>query len=550
MTVHRMKGVAGKIGSAACVLAIAGAANADVKLGTQLIASGLSRPLYVTAPTGDTSRMFIVEQRISLAGVQTGRIRIFDFATNSLLAAPYLQIAPLAGGNEQGLLGLAFHPDFANNGYFYVNYTRTSQAGVSAGSTIVARYRATGGNPAALTADPASATILLTIPQPDTNHNGGWISFGPDGNLYIATGDGGCFNDATCVAPNPPSVFAHTAGGNAQDLTSNLLGKMLRIDVDGADNIPGNADDADPVSGKPYRIPAGNPFSGAAGDPEIFMNGLRNPWRNDFDNLTGDLWIADVGQGAREEISFVPAGAGAGWNFGWRCLEGTRNTGLSGCNPADPTLRGPILEYGHDAGTAIGPTTMTGCSITGGVVYRGTAIPCLSGTYLFADYCAAQIWSFRRSSAGAVVGLANRTAEIQPTGTGAIAAILSFGEDASGEAYICDQNGGRVFRIVPNGFTGLDCNNNASADDCDIRLGTSTDTNSNSIPDDCECDSTDFNGDGVFPDNQDIIDFIDVFGGAPCPTGNCNDIDFNNDGIFPDNGDIVKFLEVFAGSAC
>ena len=533
------------------LVACAGSVQAqNLTLSTTRVATGMARPLYVTAPVGDNSRLFIVEQRTGSVAPATGRIRILNLPSNTLNATAYLSVGNLSAGSEQGLLGLAFHPDFLNNGYFYVNFTRTAQAGVSAGSTQIVRYRANAPFATSTTADPASATPVLTILQPDANHNGGWMSFGPDGFLYVATGDGGCANDATCGG-TAPSVFPHSAGGNAQDLTQNLLGKMLRLDVDGADNIPGNADDdAFPADAeRNYAIPPTNPFVATAADDEIFMFGLRNHWRNSFDRATGDLWIADVGQGAREEVNLVRAGQGSGWNFGWRCMEGTRCTGLSGCTCNSAALRMPIIEYGHDAATAIGPTTLLGCSITGGHVYRGAAIPCLNGYYFFTDYCTANIHTFRAGPNGEVLDLVAR-GQMNPAGQ-AITNVVSFGEDNAGNMYIVDQTGGEVYRVISTGFTGPDCNNNSQPDACDIRLGVAADTNNNGVPDSCEaipCDDIDFNNNGVFPEDQDVVDFFDVLAGGSCAL--CNDIDFNNNGVFPEDQDIVDFFNVLAGGDC
>jgi glucose/arabinose dehydrogenase len=539
------------------LVACAGLASAqNLTLSTTRVATGLARPLYVTSPVGDNSRLFVLEQRTGGTAPATGRIRIVNLPSNTLNATAYLSIGNLSAGSEQGLLGLAFHPDFLNNGYFYVNFTRTLQAGVSAGSTQIVRYRANAPFATSTTADPASATVLLTIPQPDANHNGGWISFGPDGFLYIATGDGGCFNDTTCGG-TAPSVFPHSAGGNAQDRTANLLGKMLRLDVDGPDNIPGNADDdAFPAdANRNYAIPETNPYVATAEDDEIYMYGLRNHWRNSFDRATGDLWIADVGQDAREEVNLVRAGQGSGFNFGWRCMEGTRCTGLSGCTCASSGLIMPILEYGHTAGTAIGPTTMLGCSITGGVVYRGSEIPCLDGYYFFTDVCTANIHTFRAGPNGEVIDLVSR-GQMNPAGQ-SITQVVSFGEDNAGNVYIVDQSGGEVYRVISTGFTGPDCNNNSRPDACDIRLGVAADTNNNGVPDSCEvipCDDIDFNNNGVFPEDQDVVDFFEILaGGTPTtcdPVQGCNDIDFNNNGVFPEDQDVVDFFDVLAGGEC
>ncbi len=407
------------------------------------VANGLSSPLYVTHAPGDFERVFIVEQ--------CGRIRILK--NGAVLPGQYLNISTkLTCSGEQGLLGLAFHPDYQSNGAFFVNYTNLS------GTTTIARYTVTA-NPEV--ADIASEVILLSIAQPFSNHNGGWISFGPDGYLYIGTGDGGSGNDP---------------GNRGQDITAQLLGKMLRIDVDGADNIPGNDDDDGDVDNPPstggYTNPATNPFVGVTGDDEIWAYGLRNPWRNSFDRLTGDLYIADVGQNAAEEIDFQPASDTGGRNYGWRCMEGTACTGLSGCTCNGPTLTLPIHTYNHSANN---------CSVTGGYNYRGCGIAGMDGTYFFADYCSNTIWSFKYDGV-TKTEFTNRTTELVPN-IGSITSITSFGEDAYGEIYICDQNG-EVFKIIPVDAQ-TDCNNNLRADRCDIAAGSSLDVNLDGIPDEC-----------------------------------------------------------------
>lgn len=418
------------------LLALAGISTGEAaaqQLTTQLITQSLTRPSWVGSPPGDNDRLFILER---FSGT-TGRVRILNLATNAVSPTIYLSIPGLSTGGEQGLLGLAFHPNFMQNGYFYVNYTRSAQSGVSAGSTIIARYRAAGGNPLATTAD-AAGTILLTIPQPDANHNGGWLSFGPDGNLYIATGDGGNGNDT--AGANTVTAVGYATGGNAQ-APDRLLGKILRLDVDGPDNIPGNADDADTTLSLPYRIPAGNAFDGTNGRREIWAYGVRNPWRNAFDRQTGDLWVADVGQGQREEVNKIPTTT-SGRNFGWRCMEGLRCTGLSTpatCVCNNPSLTMPIYEYDHSGGR---------CSITGGHIYRGSAIPGLSGTYFFADYCTGEIWSFKTGTNNAILNFTDRTVELQPPSPTIIANPVSFGEDNAGEIYIVDASGGKILKIV------------------------------------------------------------------------------------------------------
>ncbi len=533
-----------KIPATLAAIAFASFSQAQ-SLSTQVIVSGLVRPVFVTSPVGDFNRLFVLEQRTTSSPVNAGQIRIIDLNTNAITGV-YMPVAGvrtapntysgISTGNEQGVLGLAFHPNFMQNGYFYVYFTRNAQTGVSAGSSVVARYRATGGNPASLTGDQESQVILLTIPQPDANHNGGWIAFGPDGNLYIATGDGGNANDTNSTAAplsiDPPG---HTPGtGNAQDVTNNLLGKMLRIDVDGPDNVPGNADDADPANGKPYRIPAGNPFNGTNGDAEIWAYGLRNPWRDSFDRDTGELWIADVGQGIREEINKTANGL-AGVNYGWRCMEGTRCTGLSGCtcNAAGLTL--PIYTYDHDGVT---------CSITGGYVYRGCAIPWLRGTYFFGDYCSTQTWSFRRTG-GANTEFTERTTQLDPPGTTTMGNIISFGEDALGEMYIIDRQGsaGKILRIVESTPSFTDCNANGKSDPCDIRRGTSLDNNNNGVPDECDpiC-FADFNQDGGI-DGSDVEAFYTAWSAGD------NRADVNADGGV-DGADVETFFSAWSAGHC
>ncbi|HJW13641.1 MAG TPA: PQQ-dependent sugar dehydrogenase, partial [Thermoanaerobaculia bacterium] len=312
-------------------------------IAVQSLAAGMG-PITSIANAGD-SRLFLT--------LQTGRILIF--AGGQVQPAPFLDLASsISCCGERGLLGLAFHPRFASKRFFFVDYTNT------AGNTVIARYEASAANPNS--ADPASGVILLTIPQPFANHNGGQLQFGPDGYLYIGMGDGGSANDPFCNAQRDDT----------------LLGKLLRIDVDQNVSTP-------PF----YGIPAGNPFAGP-GPPqdEIWARGLRNPWRFSFDRGTGDLYIADVGQSAREEIDFQPRASAGGENYGWKVMEGSLcgAGGSSGC-PAGvlscnaPGFKSPLYEYGH-AGSG-------GCTgtVIGGYVYRGAAYPALRGVYLYGDYC-------------------------------------------------------------------------------------------------------------------------------------------------------------------
>ena len=362
------------------------------ELTTVRVASGLSAPVFVISPPGDLQRVFIVEQ--------PGRIKIL--LDGEILPAPFLDIADdVAFGGERGLLGLAFHPDYENNGYFFVNYTNNS------GTTIISRFTVTVDPDIA---DPNSETLILSIPQPFSNHNGGMLAFGPnDGYLYIGMGDGGSGGDP---------------GNRAQD-DGELLGKMLRIDIDG---------------GSPYSIPPDNPFVGP-GDPldEIWAKGLRNPWRFSFDRSSEDMYIADVGQNAWEEIDFQPASSAGGENYGWRLMEGNHcYNPPSDCDPGGLTY--PIYEYSRGG-------SPFRCSITGGYVYRGDDIPDLQGIYFFADYCSDQIWSFRYDGNN-ISEFEDRTSELDPGNGLSIDDISSFGEDGSGELYIVDL-GGEIYKILP-----------------------------------------------------------------------------------------------------
>ncbi len=296
------------------------------------VVSSLDRPVDIQHAGDGSGRLFIIEQ--------AGRIRVVE--NGQLLETPFLDISERVddGANEQGLLGLAFHPSYKQNGYFYVNYTR------GGGDTVIARFQVTGDPNAA---DPNSEKQLLNIEQPFPNHNGGVVAFGPDGYLYLGLGDGGAGGDPL---------------GNAQSLDT-LLGKILRIDVD---------------KGDPYAIPSDNPFGS-----EIWAYGLRNPWRMSFDRETGDLWIGDVGQGTWEEIDFYPAGTPGGANFGWPLLEGTHSYNGN----AQPELTMPAAEYSHDQG----------CSVTGGYVYRGE-MPGWQGIYFYGDYCTGFIWGLIQSNEG------------------------------------------------------------------------------------------------------------------------------------------------------
>lgn len=388
---------------ATAVAVVIAASNAQAQITFQRILSGLSSPVDVTYAPGDADRLFIV--------LQGGQIRIYDLTTNTLKPTPFITVPLVQSGGERGLLGLAFHPDYQTNGYFYVNFTDNSS-----GDTRVTRFTRTTDD----IADASSALKLLEVHQPFSNHNAGWIGFGPDGYLYVTMGDGGSGGDP---------------GNRAQTITNQLLGKMLRIDVDG-DDFP-----SDPE--KNYAIPADNPFVGATGDDEIFMYGLRNPWRSSFDRETGDLWIADVGQNAIEEITFRPADAPGGQNYGWRLREGT-----NGSQPNGGSID-PIYQYNQGGGAN------NGFSITGGYVYRGPILG-LQGSYFFADYVIGRVRSihfdgttseedFDGSNFHSFVNWSTQTTYV---GGGTINNPSSFGEDLEGNLYCCDLSGGEVFRLT------------------------------------------------------------------------------------------------------
>lgn len=366
-----------------------------VPVASEFVADGFNDPVFVTHAPGDTTRLFVVEQ--------AGYIRLIK--NGSVLGTPFMDITGLVqdDGTERGFLGLAFHPNYPTTPYFYVYYIEEGSL-----NSKIARCQVSGNLDLALTDDTGNLPlVLLTVNQPSgrSNHKAGWLGFGPnDGYLYIACGDGGGSNDPD---------------GNGQN-TNTLLGKMLRIDVDAA---------------SPY-IPASNPFAASAGADQIWAYGLRNPWRCSFDRTTGDLWIADVGQGAREEIDFQPAASAGGENYGWVVAEGFACLGGSGTCGTNPGFTPPIHDYPRGDGH----------SVTGGYVYRGTAIPGLQGTYFFADFIFGTIWSFDYN--GTINNFTNRSAELDPPGARTISNIASFGEDANGEIYIVDYSGGEIFKIV------------------------------------------------------------------------------------------------------
>lgn len=342
---------------------------------------GINQPVDIAYSPDSTGRMFVLER--------PGKIRVIK--NNQLAGSPFLDLTPLIGssGQEQGLLGLAFHPKFRENGFFYVNYTD------SKGNTVVARYKASPGSDQA---DGNSASVVFRQDQPYPNHNGGHLAFGPDGYLYLGLGDGGSANDPQ---------------GNGQNLGT-FLGKLLRIDVDAA---------------APYGIPATNPFKDRQGaKPEVWAFGLRNPWRFGFDRATGDLYIADVGQDSWEEVDFQPANSKGGENYGWNRMEGLHCfKPKDNCDKNGITL--PIAEQENPR---------EGCSVTGGYVYRGRADLPMVGYYIYSDYCSGTFWALKRDAQGA--WQKTKVADGPKS-------ISAFGEDEAGELYVASLSEGIVYRI-------------------------------------------------------------------------------------------------------
>lgn len=352
-----------------------------VRVELQRVVGGLDTPVSVANAGDGSGRLFIVEK--------VGRIRVVR--DGALMEFAFLDITDRVGASasEQGLLGLAFHPDYHSNGSLFVNYTNRE------GNTVVARFSVSSDS---ARADPSSELILLTVAQPAGNHNGGHLAFGPEGYLYVALGDGGGAGDQF---------------GNGQN-GSTLLGAILRLDVD---------------SGQPYAVPASNPFVGeAAVRDEIWAIGLRNPWRFSFDSLTGDLYIADVGQNQYEEVNFEAAKSAGGQNYGWPVMEGVHCFPQdTPCDQAGLTL--PVVEYDHSQG----------CSVTGGYVYRGQEFPSLEGIYVYGDYCSGRIWGLARSGGGGWRAAQLARADIR---------LSSFGEDEAGELYLVDMGQGELLKLT------------------------------------------------------------------------------------------------------
>ena len=394
-------------------------------------------PTDITHAPGDFQRLFVTSKSGVITVITDGVVQ----------PTPFLDLTSVAesDGGEQGLLGLAFHPDYETNGYFYVYYTRDDDPSTQENETIVERYEVTADPEVA---DPGSAATVLIIAQPTRSHNGGWLGFDPDGLLYVSVGDGGGQEDPY---------------DNAQNIDT-LLGSILRIDVDG-DDFPADPD-------RNYAIPADNPFVAGVGADEIWVYGLRNPWRCTIDPVTGDLYIGDVGNSLREELDYVAGGSPGGLNFGWDCMEATLCTGETACVCGDLGLVHPMFEFAHNPAA--------GNVIIAGVVYRGTEIPDLAGSYIFANMFSP---AWRLDHTGGVV---DELAEILLNAPGLLR-IVSFGEDAAGEIYLCDKSGGagglgQIYKIVVD----TDCNANSTPDDQDIATGTSDDCDADGVPDECQ----------------------------------------------------------------
>ena len=365
----------------------------------QSFATGFSSPLEIVHPAND-SRLFVVQQR--------GLIRILN-TNGTINSTPFLNLVGTVStsGSERGLLGLAFHPNYASNGFFYVNYTR-----ISDGATVIARY--------SVSADPnvanTTGTILMTINQPFSNHNGGCLRFGPDGYLYIGMGDGGSGGD--------PNGYAQNLTVDVANPTRVFLGKMLRIDVDTTDGVLN------------YGIPPSNPFASTAGIREIWAYGLRNPWKFTFNRVNGDLWIGDVGQLDIEEVNKVTAPLPVGLNFGWRCYEGNSVYNTTGCASMG-TMTFPVTQYDHS----------TGCSITGGYFYTGSMYPNFANKYFYTDYCDNKIRTLNTSN------VVTTTASFSGN-------FSAFGEDKDGELYVAGISNGTIYKIIDSSLGLNDFNKN------------------------------------------------------------------------------------------
>ncbi|WP_428304959.1 PQQ-dependent sugar dehydrogenase [Lacipirellula sp.] len=438
------------------------AADAGV-VGRELVAQGLNWPMYATFAPGDSQRLFVIERGSpEWSENATAAIRVIDLATGQLQETPYLTIPGVNNIGEGGVLGLAFHPDFQNNHKFYLSVTANDDDPVSVTSEYIREYSAPSAN--ATTANP-EFTPIISWAKPDYAHNAGWIGFGPnDGYLYAMSGDGGLGNDWGPGHTEP--------GGNAQDLTDNLLGKVLRLDVN-RDDFP---QDSARNYGIPYETPQspGNPFAPTTpgeenpeGDDEIWAYGLRNPFRAGFDRATGDLWIGDVGQAQREEVNFQSGSSRGGENYGWRVREGSvpRDPNLPEVLVTDPVE--PVYDYGRPGTSGLDPN-FTGVSIVGGVPYRGPD-PELQGNYFFADNAMNRLWMLTpatETSPQQVVYLN----DLIPTDIGSPAGPAAISEDSVGNLYISYLYTGEIYRIVTDTLMPGDFNADAKVDNADLAI--------------------------------------------------------------------------------
>lgn len=407
--------------------------------GTQRLDVNLGQPLYIAQPPGDLERLFII--------TKAGQIRILDLATDTLKPTPFLTIADTySTANESGLLGIAFHPDYQTNGKFYVNVTVDNGGEFGIFDTRIREYTVSDGDPHVANPTPRE---ILRIAQPQGNHNGGWIGFSPlNGYLYIPTGDGGAAFD---------SGLGHTATiGNAQDITDNLLGKVLRIDVNG-DDFPADAT-------RNYAIPADNPFVGTTGDDEIFDYGFRNPYRAGFDRATGDLWIGDVGQHWYEEINLHGASEPGGINFGWKEMEGSGPTMDFAGNEVGSTIPGArVPEYEYLNRAQGGDPLFVGAAVVGGTVYRGPD-PTLRGKYIFGDANSGNHWMFDPADPDGTI--VNINASLQAN-DGSFPGTYGYGEDNLGNLYMGSGNGD-IYRILTDALTPGDFDADGDVDAADL----------------------------------------------------------------------------------
>lgn len=421
-------------------IALAPSVHGEI-VGMERIALGGGAVTSIARAPGQPDRLYLADL--------FGKIRILDLNTNTISPTPFLSIPDVDNEIEGGLLGLTFHPDFATNGKFYVNVT-VDNGGVPISDVVTSPFsvhiREYTATPGSNVANPGYVDLLKVV-KPQAEHNGGWLGFGPrDGYLYVTLGDGGGSIDSS--PGHTPDI------GNAQDLTDNRLGKILRLDVN-SDAFP-----SDPL--RNYAIPPTNPFVGGAGDDEIWAYGLRNPWQASFDRQTGDLWIGDVGENRREEINFQPANSTGGTNYGWRLREGTQPTDVVGGDRPSGSVD-PVYDYVHFSEP--GDVNFKGNSVTGGFIYRGPD-PEVQGRYIFTDFTAGKFWSFDPADPYGTVQ--NITSILTPP-TGLATQVAAMGEDAYGNLYAANVSG-FVYRIVTDATVSADFNGDGIVNEDDLPL--------------------------------------------------------------------------------